>query len=97
VAHALVKAIDFVLATGEGYLQPKAEMLRDIQRQRVIRHHTRRLRRLGCWLAKEDLTLFQEWYVARCLPALDAPLPSAVDASRKRPAPLREARRSNEH
>lgn len=76
VAHALVKTIYHVLATGEVYQEAEPQMLTEIQRQRVIRHHTRRLRRLGCWLAKEDLTPLQEWYVTRCLPPLDPPAPN---------------------
>jgi len=49
VAHALVKAIYYVLATGEVYRENLPQALTEVQRQRVIRHHTRRLRRLGCW------------------------------------------------
>jgi len=49
VAHALVKVIYYVLATGEVYRENLPQALTEVQRQRVIRHHTRRLRRLGCW------------------------------------------------
>ena len=58
VAHSLVKAIYYVLATREAYPETTPEAMTDIQGQRMIRRHTRRLRRMGCWL--------QEWYVTRC-------------------------------
>ena len=71
VAHALVKAIYHVLATGQPYREPAREALTQVQRQRVIRHHTRRLRRLGIWLSKDQLTPLQEWYISHCIPPLD--------------------------
>jgi hypothetical protein len=75
VAHALVKTIYYVLSTGEPYRAAKPEELNEVKRQRVIRHHTRRLRRLGCWLPAEQLTPLKEWYVTHCLPDLDPPPP----------------------
>jgi len=66
VAHSLVKAIYYVLATREAYPETTPEAMTDIQGQRMIRRHTRRLRRMGCWLPAEKLTPLQEWYVTRC-------------------------------
>lgn len=71
VAHALTKAIYYVLATGQPYREAQPEVLNEVQRQRIIRHHTRRLRRLGCWLTTEKLTPLQEWYASRCLPTIE--------------------------
>ena len=73
VAHALVKAIYYVLATGEVYRENLPQALTEVQRQRVIRHHTRRLRRLGCWLPAERLKPLQEWYVTGCIPSPHPP------------------------
>ena len=56
VAHALVKTICYVLSAREPYREVKAEVLNEVKRQRIIRHHTRRLRRPGCWLPAEKLT-----------------------------------------
>jgi transposase len=75
VAHALLKAIHYVLATGEPYREAQPEVLQEIQRQRAIRHHTRRLRRLGCWLSTEKLTPLKDWYITHCIPDLSPPLP----------------------
>jgi transposase len=75
VAHTLVKAIYYVLATRQPYREAEREPLNEVQRQRVIRHHTRRLRRLGCWLSKETLSPLQEWYVSRCIPDMEPPPP----------------------
>jgi hypothetical protein len=38
VAHALVKAVYYVLATGEPYREAEPHVLNEIQRQRMIRH-----------------------------------------------------------
>jgi hypothetical protein len=73
VAHALVQAIHFVLATGAPYREPEQEVFKEFQRQRLIRHHTRRLRRLGCWLPVEKLTPLKDWYASHSLPSLDPP------------------------
>ncbi len=73
VAHALVKAIYYVLSTGEPYREVKPEVLNEVKRQRIIRHHTRRLRRLGCWLPAEQLTPLKEWYVTHCIPEAETP------------------------
>jgi transposase len=75
VAHSLVKAIYWVLSSGEAYREAAVEPLPEAQRQRMIRHHTRRLHRLGCWLGAEQLTPLKEWYVSHCLPSLDPPPP----------------------
>jgi transposase len=47
VAHLLTHAIYHVLSRGEEYRETKPKELNEIQRQRIIRRHTRRLRRLG--------------------------------------------------
>jgi transposase len=75
VAHLLAHAIYFVLSRGEEYRQTKPKELNEIQRQRIIRHHTRRLRRLGCWLPVEKLSPLQEWYVDHRIPNIDPPQP----------------------
>lgn len=50
VAHALVQAIYYVLSTRRPYVDT-AEPPRSATRvNRLIRHHTRRLRKLSCWL-----------------------------------------------
>ena len=73
VAHALVKAIYYVLSKGEPYRGGKPEVLNEVKRQRIIRHHTRRLRRLGCWLPAEQLTPLKEWYITHCIPEVETP------------------------
>jgi transposase len=75
VAHLLTHAIYYVLSRGEEYRETKAKELNEIQRQRIIRHHTRRLRRLGCWLPVEKLSPLQEWYVTHRIPNIDPPQP----------------------
>lgn len=50
VAHALAQAIYHVLSTRRSYIDT-AEPPHSITKvKRLIRHHTRRLRKLGCWL-----------------------------------------------
>lgn len=71
VAHALVKAIYFVLATRQPYEAPEREAMTETQRQRVIRHHTRRLYRVGCWLPEEKLTPLKDWYATHCIPEME--------------------------
>jgi transposase len=73
VAHSLVKAIHYVLASGQSYREATPEPLTEIQRQRMIRHHTRRLHRLGCWLPAEKMAPLKDWYASHCLPTLDPP------------------------
>lgn len=63
VAHLLVHAIYFVLSAGEEYRENKPKELNEIQRHRIIRHHTRQLHRLGCWLPTEKLTPLKECYI----------------------------------
>jgi transposase len=73
VAHALVKAIYYVLATGQPYREAVPEPPNEAQKQRMIRHHTRRLHRLGCWLSADSLAPIKEWYTSHCIPDLDPP------------------------
>jgi transposase len=73
VAHAIVYAIFQVLDTGKPYQESAPAALNEIQRQRLIRHHTRRLRRLGCWLPTERLTALQPWYRSGCVPEIVEP------------------------
>src|SRR5258707_7791160 len=75
VAHQLARAIFYVLAKGEPYRESRPQELNEVQRRRIIRHHTRRLRRLGCWLPAEKLTPLQDWYVTHCVPNMDPPQP----------------------
>ena len=49
VAHKLVEAIYFVLSTRRPYIDT-IEPPTTVRVNRLIRHHTRRLRKLGCWL-----------------------------------------------
>jgi transposase len=86
VAHALVKAIHYVLATGQPYGETQSQPLNEVQRQRFIRHHTRRLRRLGCWLPIDKLSPLQDWYVTHCIPSLDPP-PAKRRGRKPRTAP----------
>ncbi len=49
VAHKLVEAIYFVLSTRRPYVDT-VEPPPPVRVYRLVRHHTRRLRKLGCWL-----------------------------------------------
>jgi transposase len=82
VAHALVKAVYYVLSTRKPYREVQAETLTEVKRQRIIRHHTRRLRRLGCWLTAEKLTPLKEWYVTHCIPEIET-VPTPKKRGRK--------------
>jgi len=73
VAHELVEAIYWVLARNQDYRSPVPPPLDEVQRQRLIRHHTRRLRRLGGWLPAEKLEPLKEWYVSHCVPMVESP------------------------
>jgi transposase len=86
VAHLLVKALYWVLARNEPYRSPMPQQLSEVQRQRLIRHHTRRLRRLGGWLPAERLDPLKEWYVSHCLPEWQAP--PLKRRGRKKPQPI---------
>lgn len=68
VAHLLAQTIYHVLTRGEAYRERRPQELNEVQRQRIIRHHVRRLRRLGCWLEATRLEPLKEWYVTRCIP-----------------------------
>jgi hypothetical protein len=87
----MAKAIYYVLATGEAYRETTPEVLTAIQHQRLIRHHTRRLRRLNSWLPAEKLTPLQEWYVTHCVPSLDPPPPKRRGRKPKTSKPLDSA------
>jgi len=50
VAHKLVEAIYYVLSTRRSYIDTSEPPRSTSQVKRLIRHHTRRLRKLGCWL-----------------------------------------------
>ena len=75
VAHMMALAIYWVLSRGEEYRDNTPKELNEVQRLRLVRHHTRRLRRLGCWLPTEKLTPLQDWYATRCIPNMDPPQP----------------------
>ncbi len=77
VAHALAHAIYWVLAKGDPYRAPQQTPLNEVKRQRIIRHHTRRLRRLGCRLTEEKLTPLKQWHVSHCIPNLELTHPNA--------------------
>ncbi len=71
VAHALVYAIYNVLSFGRPYVPPRVEGLDQQQTQRLIRHHTKRLRKLQAWLPKAP-ALSDCTKVLRKLEALEA-------------------------
>jgi transposase len=71
VAHQLVEAIYWVLIRNEPYRSPLRQPLTEVQKQRLIRHHTRRLRRLGGWLPAEHLAPLKDWYVSHCVPLVE--------------------------
>jgi hypothetical protein len=73
VAHQLVYAIYNVLSRREEYRAVSQAGMNEVQRQRVIRHHPRRLRRLGVWVEPEKLTPLKEWYATHRIPEIDAP------------------------
>lgn len=73
VAHMLAHAIFWVLDRKEAYRPHARPELNQSQKQRVIRHHTRRLRRLGVWLPPDRLTPLQDWYVTHCAPEIETP------------------------
>jgi transposase len=91
VAHSMVKAIYYVLANRQEYREAEPEPLQETQRQRIIRHHTRRLRRVGGWLPVERLAPLQEWYTNHCLPTLDSPPPKRRGRKPKLSEPLEDA------
>ena len=85
VAHSLVKVIFYLLATGTAYCETIPEPLTETKRQSIIRHHTRRLRRLGCWLSTEKLSPLKEWYVTQCVPEVETPAPKRRGRKPKTP------------
>jgi len=85
VAHLLAEAIYWVLARNEPYRSPMPEELSAVRRQRLIRHHTRRLRRLGGWLPAERLDPLQEWYVSHCVPEWQPQPPKRRGRKKSRP------------
>jgi transposase len=91
VAHQLVKSLYHVLARQQPYKESAPEVLNEIQRQRLIRHHTRRLRRLGCWLPQEKLTPLKDWYASHCLPPVDPPPAKRRGRKPRTPKPDAEA------
>ncbi len=47
VAHSLLKVIWCILKTGEPYREPDVGVMHELERQKLVRHHARRLRALG--------------------------------------------------
>ena len=47
VSHSLLKVIWCILTTGEPYREPDAGAMHELERQRLVHHHARRLRALG--------------------------------------------------
>lgn len=47
VGHSLLKVIWCVLKTGQPYREPDAAVMHEMERQKLVRHHARRLRALG--------------------------------------------------
>jgi transposase len=83
VAHLLARTIYQVLSRGEPYREEPAAELNERQRQRAIRHHVRRLRRLGCWLEADRLSPLKDWYVAHCIPDTGPTAPDRRGAKRR--------------
>jgi transposase len=75
VAHLLAETIYHVLSRGEPYRESRPQALNEVQRHRIIRHHVRRLRRLGCWLEVDRLAPLKDWYVTHCCPNTGPPEP----------------------
>jgi transposase len=86
VAHLLAETIYHVLSRGEAYRESRAQELNEVQRKRIIRHHVRRLRRLGCWLESDRLAPLENWYVSRCVPNTAPPPAKRRGRPRKGPA-----------
>jgi transposase len=68
VAHLLAGTIYQVLSRGEPYRERRPQELPEVQRQRIIRHHVRRLWRLGCWLQPDRLAPLESGYVTHQIP-----------------------------
>ena len=47
VGHSLLKVVWCVLKTGQPYREPDASVMHEMERQKLVRHHARRLRALG--------------------------------------------------
>jgi transposase len=47
VGHSLLKVVWCVLTTGQPYREPDAGAMHEMERQKLVRHHARRLRALG--------------------------------------------------
>jgi hypothetical protein len=52
VAHALIQAVYYVLRTRRPFIDTAEPPRNTTTVRRLIRHHTRRLRKLGCWLER---------------------------------------------
>jgi transposase len=52
VAHALIQAVYYVLSTRTPFVDTAEPAQNPATVRRLIRHHTRRLRKLGCWLER---------------------------------------------
>ena len=86
VAHMLAITIYWVLLRREEFRDNTPKELNQVQRKRLVRHHTRRLRRLGCWLPTEKLTPLQDWYATHCIPNLEPPPPKRRGRKKGQPA-----------
>lgn len=65
VAHALIQAVYYVLSTRQPFVDTAEPPRSPTTVRRLIRHHTRRLRKLSCWLergahATQTSTLHQQ-------------------------------------
>jgi transposase len=61
VAHALVQAVYYVLSTRQPFVDTAEPPRTCAAVHRLIRHHTRRLRKLGCWLQNTAQTGSPKW------------------------------------
>jgi transposase len=52
VAHKVLTAVYHVLRTGTEYIAPPGTKMKVTEAQRIIRHHTRRIRNISKWLPK---------------------------------------------
>jgi transposase len=54
VAHTLLTAVFHVLRTATSYEPPQKESMKPAEVQRIVRHHTRRIRNIRRWLPKPE-------------------------------------------
>lgn len=81
VAHGLLRVIWCILKTGEPYREPDAGAMHELERQKLVRHHAKRLRALGA--EPETVAMIVEQLLSPPVPAEEAPIGAEED---ERPA-----------